>query len=70
MTAERFRTLSCELFGFWGSQREMARRLNTSQPIVRRWCMGEAPIPQEAIDLLLRESKRKIAELAKLAIAG
>jgi hypothetical protein len=66
MNYERFHDLARETYGAWGYQRFLARKHGTSQAIVRRWCYGQASIPEAVIQALLDDAAAKIGHVAKL----
>lgn len=66
MHFERFHALARETYGAWGYQRFLARKHEKSQAVVRRWCLGLAPIPDDVIQGLLDDAAQKIGDVAKL----
>jgi len=66
MSPERFRALAIEIYGQIGHQRHMARLYGEHQAVVRRWCLGQVPIPEKAIVDLRAAAAEKLGTVGKL----
>jgi hypothetical protein len=66
MEPEQFRSLAIEIYGKWGHQRHMAREHKVAQTIVRRWCLGQLPIPQEVVARLRKDAAKKLGAVGDL----
>ncbi len=66
MSPERFHSLARETHGFYGYQRKLARRYGVAQMVVRRWCLGKAPIPEQVITDLRADAAEKLGTVGKL----